>query len=307
MKKLININALLATALLSAFMVACTSEPVTPIKDIDVDVHLDMYVTIEGLVTQYTPETSANTTAYYIIKGEFGRPIQVNTSAKKPVINRKYKVKGIIKADLMTDQPYLVETEKHMTIPLWIFIAAGGLVLLIAVVVIIFALGNSGGSFRQAPQSNVFGKDETSSSTPQSGGEKEDIRYDDDFKTVQVVTRSYDLTLKDIPGEIEVIDGDDSGKRFKLRGTNPEGIVTIGREEKSGRERATHLRIKESTVSRKQAELIYTNNKKILLKNVSKVNYTQLNGEEIMVGETREVKDGDRLKFGNRFFKYAAK
>ena len=125
---------------MTAFFVApglrAQNDTITPIEAIDAALHLDMYATVEGVVIQYTTAREG-ATAYYILKGESGEPIQVNTSFKKPIINRKYRVKGIIKANPLTGQPYLVEIKKTMIIPVWIFLTVGGIILLIMGILIL--------------------------------------------------------------------------------------------------------------------------------------------------------------------------
>ena len=282
------------TAILVAMGVNAQRDTITPIEAIDVDIHLDMYTTVEGLVTQYTA-ASEGTTAYYILKGEYGRPIQVNTSFKKPIINRKYRVKGIVKANPLTDQPYLVEIKKTMIIPVWIFLTVGGIILLILGVLLVFLLGDRlKGGTREA-------------GAPQEGAPS-DPAYNDDFKTVKIVTDGMDATLKEIPGKLKILNGEDAGKEFKLRGkltSDGGGMVTIGSIEKTGTAKGYHIRIMERTVSRQQAEIIYLKREeKILIKNLSKVNYTRLNDEEIMVDEAREMKVGDKIKCGAIEFEY---
>lgn len=52
-------------------------------------------VKIDGLVTQYIP-ANANSTAYYLIKGDYGSFIRVNTTANPPETNQKYCVTGVV-------------------------------------------------------------------------------------------------------------------------------------------------------------------------------------------------------------------
>ncbi len=286
----------LMAALLVAVGATAQRDTITPIESIDVDLHLDMYTTVEGLVTQYTSATEG-ATAYYILKGEYGRPIQVNTSFKKPIINRKYRVKGIIKANPLTDQPYLVEIKKTMIIPIWIFLTLGGIVLLIVGVLLVFLLGDRMKGGKQ-PAS-------TGAAPAQPSGEP---GYNEDFKTVKIVTEVVDATLKEIPGKLKILNGEDAGKEFKLMGkltVNGGGMVTIGSMEQTGPAKWYHIRIMERTVSRQQAEIIYyKNEEKVLIKNLSKVNYTRLNGVEIHVDEAKEMKIGDQVKCGAIEFEY---
>jgi hypothetical protein len=127
------------TAFFVAHGLRAQKDTITPIEAIDAALHLDMYATVEGVVIQYTTAREG-ATAYYILKGESGGPIQVNTSFKKPIINGKYRVKGIIKANPLTGEPYLVEIKKTMIIPVWIFLTVGGIILLILGILILFLI-----------------------------------------------------------------------------------------------------------------------------------------------------------------------
>ncbi len=289
------------TVLFLAFSLSAQKDTITPINTIDVDKHLDQFVAIEGLVVQYTPSIEGST-AYYIIKGEYGRPIKVNTSKRKPVINRKYRVRGIVKADPMTDQPYLVEINKNIIIPIWIYLTVGGILLLILLVALLMVLGGRKKKEPAAPVSKT--PPEVKTAAPDH---EDDYAYDEGFKTVKIVTKVHDLTLKKIPGQLKILDGEDKGKQFLLQGkvTGYGGAVTIGREDAEGSDKATHIRIMDRTVSRTQAEINFLDRDgRVVLKNLGKVNYSQVNGDEVMEGETREIKFGDKLKFGATNFEY---
>lgn len=276
----------LFAALFIVLSVNAQNDTITPIKKIDVDKHLDSYCVIEGLVTQYTPATSTST-ANYIALGAYGTPITVNTSGKKPIINRKYRIKGIIKADLFTDQAYIVEVSKSMIIPPWIFIVVGGILLVILAIVLILVLG--GKSYDKKPVKSA------------------EPTYDESLKTVRIVKDVDDPTLIFIPGKLKILNGDDKDTKLVLAGfpTTEGGVLTIGSRDESGVKKLTHIRLMEKTVSKQQAEIIYhKNDKKVFIKNLSKVNYTKLNGDDIYVDEAKEIKTGDTLKMGELEFQY---
>lgn len=269
-----------------AVSVNAQRDTITPIEKIDVDKHLDTYCVIKGLVTQYTPE-KPGATAYYIIKGDYGRPIQVNTSSKKPVINRKYRVKGIIKADPLTDQPYIVENAKSLIIPVWIFVTVGVILLAVIAILLVYILKGR-------------------SKTQKSGSAKA-AKFDDSLKTVKIVKNPEDPTLVFIPGKLKILNGEDKGRELVLAGIpTPEGgVLTIGKREETGIKKLCHIQLMEKTVSREQAEIIYhKGDKKVFVKNLSKVNYTKLNGEEVYVDEAKQIKPGDKLTMGELEFEY---
>jgi len=285
-------------------------DSIIDVRDIDIDDQQDQLITIKGLVTEYFPP-SENKTAYYVLKGRYGMFISVNTTGRQPIINRKYKVKGIIKADYDTGDPYMVESKRKIILPMWIFFAIGGVGVLILVIVLLLTLGNK--SSKQASQETP---DYGANSGPAPGATEpkpapepssnEEFDYAPDFKTIKVVTDSG-LTMVLFEGKLKMLDGIESGKEIPMWGrpSGDTGILSVGKTEKFGEARASHFWIDEPTVSRKHADLIwYRTQKRLVLKNYSKVNYSQVNGDEVMVDETRELKIGDKIKFGNREFEY---
>jgi hypothetical protein len=125
-----------------------------------------------------------------------------------------------------------------------------------------------------------------------------------DFKTIKI-TNNSPKTLKFIPGYLEITDGEDRGKRFKISGypTTEGNIVSIGREEIKGERSYSHIQLLERTVSRKQAEII-ERNQKLYIKNYSEINPTRINDEEIPVGEEKELNQRDRIRTGEVEFTY---
>jgi hypothetical protein len=65
----------------------------------------------------------------------------------------------------------------------------------------------------------------------------------------------------------------------------------------------SHIQLFEKTVSRRQAEIHYIDNKMYLI-NLSETNPTQLNGVELKPGETAEILDESVIKTGDVEFKY---
>lgn len=69
-------------------------------------------VEVIGTVTQYVSGTPS-TTAYYILKGDYGATIKVNTDAKSPEINKRYSVKGIVYIN-SNREPFISEKIKEI-------------------------------------------------------------------------------------------------------------------------------------------------------------------------------------------------
>jgi len=266
-------------------------------------------VIITGIVEQYVPGTS--TTNSYLLKGEYGGIIKVNTFLPKPRLDEMYRVTGIVYIDPQTRDPFISEQSR-----IWISKAGirdtsgvGGwvkgeqsmaewkkyytamiVVVLALIVIIIYAL------LRNRLGLNI--KEEMSVSE-----EGPEIR--EDLKTIRIY--SAPKTMKFIPGELVITSGRDKGKTFKIAGyPTQEGIkVTIGREKVTGDRAYAHIMLGEEykTVSRKQAELI-SRNGKLYIKNLSGTNYTQVDGIELGPGEIGEVRNGSIIKMGELEMEY---
>jgi hypothetical protein len=265
---------------------------VTPIESITSDPmkYNSEEVVIKGFVTQYT-EATTKSTGYYMIKGQYGDEIQVNTSKKPPKIQREYKVRGIVKIEYLSEQPLIIETQKIPVIPVWLIVIAGVIVVLIILVVILLV---------------TSGKTKETKGKESKAADKK-VGYDDSFKTVQIVSEKERKTMVLMPGKLVFTSGDDKGKEIFLAGY-PEGDstkVTLGSKEETGEKKIAHIRLMDPTVSRSQAEIIYLNkNNKVVIKNLSKTNCTQVNGEDILTDTAVELKSGDKIKTGALVFEY---
>ena len=230
------------------------------------------------------------------MKGETGEIIQVNTSLTKPKIEREYKINGIVKIDAATQLPILIEIRKVPVIPIWLYSIVGAILLLVILLIIVL-ITNSSGKTRTSVQTKT--------------SEQKESQYDSAFKTVQIVTNQADKkTLVFIPGKLVIKNGEDKGKEIFLAGYQDSdgAIVTLGSKEETGDRKSSHIRLMEPTVSRSQAEIILLNkDKKMVIKNLSKTNYTQVNGEELLPNAIKEIKSGDLIKTGEIEFQYTNK
>jgi len=62
-------------------------------------------VEVEGLVSQYVAGRGA--TSHYLLKGDFGGIIKVNTAEPAPETNEKYRIIGIVYLDRSTREPFI--------------------------------------------------------------------------------------------------------------------------------------------------------------------------------------------------------
>lgn len=282
-------------------------------------------VEVEGLVTQYVHDKG--TTSYYLIKGDFGGIIRVNTAEPAPETNQKYHVKGIVYINQNKGTPFISEKTKFILTSRsnevvirdttinpppqvtvsndnsLIYILIGFLLILIGV----FAYFQF--NKRKEPQFDQKGFGQNFNPPNYTPAQKyEDhpptFSTESDYKTIKIVT-SNPKTLKFIPGKLVISDGKDKGKEFRVAGyPTPDGfIVSIGRKEVNGERAYAHIQLKEMTVSRDQAELVHRNGK-LMLKNLSETNLTQLNGEELNVGQVKEVTPGSKIRTGEVEFQY---
>lgn len=274
-------------------------------------------VTVTGLVTQYI-EATAKTTAYFLIKDDYGATIKVNTAESKPETNNKYTVSGILYFDESLQIPFISEKSRVKIEPdvvvvrgdnytnhptetwleknfLKLIIGVSALLLLVLVIVLI--------SRRKPKEENRTIQPEVKQQSPL---EKMTSSPKEDLKTM-VLPAASPKTMKFIPGELEVLTGEDKGRIIKISGypTEDGSIVTVGRESVSGPKDFAHIQLKERTISHKQAEIIYKDGK-LYIKNISETNYTKLDGKDIPPNSVSELKSGSIITFGEIAMKYNA-
>ncbi len=303
------------------------------------------FVTILGIVTQYTPATGT-TTANYLVKDDYGEEMQVNTSSNAPETNVKYVITGTVIVNPVTSYPYIIERNRQRVNEevdndndgvnneidncpdsynpdqadkdgdgIGDVCDQGEVTTTNWVLIVIIA-----GSFlllvvliivffsRRNKERNsvISSKPEKAESTDKLSSPTP-APATTDFTTIKINTGVGSKTLKFIPGKLVITAGDDKGKEFMISGypTLEGNIVTIGRESVSGERAHSHIQLIERTVSRKQAELIARDNK-LYVRNLSETNFTCLNGIEIMVSEVKEVKFESIIKTGEVEFQYKA-
>jgi hypothetical protein len=270
-------------------------EVVTPVEDIlksppagNLGSHIGEVRAVEGFVTQYIEKGKNETTAYYLLKDDWGDIIRINTALNKPYVNKRYKVMGVVYSDPdnLAAAPFMSEKDRLLVstrpfwerfkIPLIVLIALAALALILTVI--------------------LTGRKKKATGVPLKPG--------DGFKTIKI-SSDPTKTLKFIPGKFEIISGADKGKSFQVAGyTTPKGsIVTIGRADVTGSRAYSHIKLEQKTVSREQAELIYRDGK-LFLKNLTDVNRTQVDGVELIPAEEVEIFPGQIIRTGEVEFKY---
>lgn len=124
------------------------------------------------------------------------------------------------------------------------------------------------------------------------------------YQTI-AIPKSIPGTQKLFPGEFEILTGLDAGKKFRIPGfQNQEGlIVTIGRDN-PGKEMAQyHIQLKDNTVGREQARLIYDGQITEFL-SLGKTNFSIVDGNELKPQEKIGLANGSVIKLGEVTLKY---
>ena len=255
------------------------------------------FVKIRGQVIQYSPGDNQST-ASYTVQGEYGGKIIVTTMDNKPDVFQIYEVAGTVVIDPYTQEPYLIERFKYVSNigggavenPLILFAFFIGS-LAIAVIVVIYYVKKTI-------------KNSMPPSVPAYAGVKSGASFDNDFKTIRM-TVNNPKNLVYMPGKLVIVSGPDVGKELMISGfpSTRGNIVTVGRENVAGDKAYSHIQLTESTISRKQAEIIQAENR-ILLKNLSETNYTQLNGKELKPEQEKEITPNSVIRMGSLEFKY---
>jgi hypothetical protein len=305
----------LTTALLLAQAVL-SQAPLTPIEQIAATPAQFVGGTVEisGQVTRYASGAQPGIGVYLVQSGT-GAVIRVNTSAGSPELNRLYRVSGKVEMDPVRKTPFIAEekrlrlnaegipdepqsapAEEERSFPVWLLIA----------VPLAIAAGAAAFFFSRRKKEPVGDEALESAGTEEPVPEEEPVPGD--LKTVRI-TPADPTGAFYLPGELVLVSGEDKGKSFRIAGfSTSEGyVVTIGREPVKGERAASHIRIAEKfhTVSRKHAELIW-NEEKLLVRNLSETNPTQVNGVKIERGKTALLIPGARMRTGELEFEYRA-
>jgi LPXTG-motif cell wall-anchored protein len=289
-------------------------------------------VIVEGIASLYIKE-GAKTTDQYIITDDYGDMIYVMTSAGLPETQKKYRVRGVVKYDLLNSSIVIIE-DSRAVLPIviingggnghektkfqiwwesnnrWLMI--GGLLVLLLILIYWYlktrkespSVSPAGSQpqgatapFNIPPQAPPQSQPQSDATIPPSGGQY-------DFKTIRVSPDDGKTAIW-VPGVLVISSGEDQGKELKMRAfpTLEGGIVTIGRRKITGEREYAHIQLLDQTVSREQAELIYSDHR-LRVKNLSKTNFTSVNGVELMPGEMADLTHNSVLRIGALEMKY---
>ncbi|MFW5835538.1 MAG: InlB B-repeat-containing protein [bacterium] len=256
------------------------------------------------------------------ISAEEGESISLSASAA-----RNYKFENWTQNNrvISTEQSFVFQMPKTSTVVVanfkrdWTMYIIGGIVLaliLIAVIIIIVLNRSRSSESRINSEATPAPGSESATQPPKASdaiaGETVRINIDKDYSTVKLQQQAP-ATVKFIPGELEILNGLDKGKSIKMAGypTADGDVATIGRDHEGwqnlvpAEKQYAHIRLKDesNTLSRMQAELVHRGGK-LYLKNLSKVNPAQVDGEDVPVNEVVEVKPDSVIKAGFIEFRY---
>ena len=268
-------------------------------------------VEVEGTVDIYVKGTTA-TTSHYLLKGDYGAILKVTTAMEAPQIQTRVRVTGICYIEPATTTPFISEQNRVLltktpVTPLQppppiekksnVFVIF--IILLFAVLVLLI--------YYQMKMRKPARQAGVSEPEPKPGKTEEPstVLIRKDLSTVKIY--SAPKTMKLLPGELVITSGNDSGKSFKIAGypTSEGNVVTIGSEDSSGDRAYAHIKLEDPlrTVSRKQARLLERGGK-IYIQNLSRINFTQVDGKELMPDEETELRPNASIKMGYLELKY---
>ena len=294
--------------------------------------YINETVTVEGVIVQYVAEPT-KTTAFYILKSDYGATIKVITSSSEPKILKRYTVNGIVSYEAagpiikenskvcldcpIIPPPKITWLEENLT-----YIIIGLVVLAIAILVIVLIITRRRPTQEAYPEMPAMPKEPSGDFSPSTSPAKPsiEIKYDESFQTVKVPKLAdAPSTLKFIPmGKLTIQSGPDAGRTLALSGfSTSDGVsLSFGRETEDWKDYLVnkkqfnpnrllaHILIKDptSTLSRLQAELIFKNNRMYIRHNGS--NPTIVNGAELPVGVLTELPFGATIQAGAMEFKF---
>ena len=292
-------NAMAALMLFALFIVSIGqvfSQEASVIQKImdSPDKFLDEVVTVTGTVEQYIPSTST-TSAYYLLKDDWGAIIAVRTTKGSPEVGKKYVVKGPVSYDVNGIGPsnYFISEDSRSLVeaplspPLSNHRTNWLLIILIIVVglLLIFAL-------------YLLFK---GSSKPEKIHEAKTKKINGDIVNIHQPPPG---TLKVLPGRLKVVGGESKLKEIRFFKTKDQVAqeITFGR---NPGEPYKHIQLNSPTVSKQQAKIMFSNGVYSII-NYSDVNPTQVNGKPLGINETVTFSDGDKIVMGDVEFVYEA-
>jgi len=267
-------------------------------------------VTVNGVVVRLDTKPAQNTVSY-VLRDDWDDEVTVVSEQGHPETGERYIVQGVVNYDNSVNENIIIETNRRLAmqespppvqesqqitstqqepenaidIYLILLIVA---VVAVLIVLTVLLVRKSGGEAQPQPidPSSVVSVD------------------DKTIKTVAPTEKAIQQgTVKVMPGRFEVSEGSDLQE---IRLIRPPGAAeheikyTFGR--KSG-DKFKHIQLNDTTVSSRQAELLFRNGKYVLV-NIPDPNdpdryATLVNGEKMQAQENRTLSEGDVIQMGH--------
>jgi hypothetical protein len=291
-------------------------------------------VEIVGVVDRIVRDNKSRSADYYVLRDNYGDTILVRSIEGYPEVGQKYRVVGVVNTE-KDDSRYIGEVSRTSiqgaaaaprptpyeasSVPepepgsiLGNNKIVIGLVLLVAGVIILVGFlmttrkGDKAISQLPADQGTPTpGVSEAPPPTQEIPTQPSTADRDEIFETATIVMVTSTDTMRFLPGQFTIVSGADEGKELKLQGypTSDGAEITFGREEVAGDRRYSHVQLKERTVSRKQAKLVYTNGKYYVI-NMGITNPTQVDGRELGDDERVELEANNTIRLGEVEIQY---
>jgi FHA domain len=300
---------------LAAFLIFFGSvAPAEQVKVRDIKQNLPEYedevVSIEGSISKYV-EQDKKTTNLYKLRDNWGETIFVRTSQALPDINKRWIVTGIVsrehngmiylsetsRTEVLTEKAPAAAPLKHSRESIdpvikYLLVTTAAIFAVLVIVLIYMMTKRSRASEPAAAAAAAL---------------HNPIPADSVGKTV-IMKKAPPGTLRLLPGKFIILRGDETHKeiRFQVPKDQTTKEFTFGRQEIPDQNPFGHIQLKEGTVSRLHAKVIYTPDGVSLI-NYSTVNPTTVNKKELMENETVRLEDGDIITMGEVEFQYGAK
>lgn len=301
-------------------------------------------VTVEGFATQWVPST-AKTTAFYILKDDWGSVIKIRTSEDKPEIGNRYRVSGVVGRDAASkNRDVYISEEERLVVANLVEDAAssapvvasvpgepepvtvppaessaiteGGrewkdpvtYVLIVVVAALVILLVMLVVFLLGRRRKHEMPTAEISTSDPQH--EPAPARTTPEPEVVSGKTVKIHKppagTLKILPGRLSVVSGEDRVKEIRFYRVGGQATPEVSFGRVSGAP-YTHVQLNSPTVSSRQAKLTFINGQWILTNFAPQTsNPTVHNGIELPQDGQVSLNDADRIEMGEVTFVYHA-
>ena len=286
-------------------------------------------VEIKGKVLQLCGDEKEVSSRGFIFRDDFGDDIKVVTASTYPEVDQHYRIIGMViinSADKEKPEINIIENSREklnadvpvVNIPtqlpvqpldkpelkkmgqgIYILFGLAFVLLVVIAILAFFMISNKNRTDTTADVASSF-PDNLDTAAPVI---PEPASYIEDSSIKMAAPPEG--TLKLLPGKLEMISGYDKHTdiRFFKLPTTEETEFTFGR---SPGPNYSHIQFKSPTVSSKQAKMVWTNGKYMLL-NYSVTNPTKVNDVALEKDQSVPLEEGSRIEMGEVIFRFHEK